>query len=139
MAPFEETEERWPVKYIIDGTPIERSAAMDAPYADDGAARGELNYPMDDIAAMVRDAARGERQLLVHAVGDRAIAVLFDAMERTPADWPSRRVRVARCQFFRRLLHPAHPDDAPALLRSAVSASSPSSLAQRRSLSFRRT
>lgn len=43
---------------------------------------------------MVRDAAIGGGQLHVHAVGDRAIATVLDAMERTPADWTSLRVRI---------------------------------------------
>jgi predicted amidohydrolase YtcJ len=94
MAPYDGSPAPYPVKYILDGTPIERSAAMLEPYADDASTRGRLNYGEDEIAAMVRDAARGERQLLVHAVGDRGISVLLDAMRQTPADWPSLRVRV---------------------------------------------
>ena len=94
MAPYDGRPGRFPVKYVLDGTPIERSAAMLAPYADLSATRGELNYAPDDIAAMVADAARGERQLLVHAVGDRAVSTLLEAMERTKADWPALRVRV---------------------------------------------
>lgn len=94
MAPYDGSPAPFPVKYILDGTPIERSAAMLEPYADDASTRGRLNYGEDEIEAMVRDAARGERQLLVHAVGDRAISVLLDVMRRTPADWPSLRVRV---------------------------------------------
>jgi hypothetical protein len=94
MAPYDGTPGRFPVKYVLDGTPIERSAAMREPYADAPAARGEINYPLADIEAMVRDAARGERQLLVHAVGDRTVAALLDAMERIPADWPALRVRL---------------------------------------------
>ena len=94
MAPYDGPAGRFPVKYILDGTPVERTAALRAPYADDPSTSGEVNYPAEDIAAMVRDAARGERQLLVHAVGDRAIGALFDQMERTPADWPLHRVRL---------------------------------------------
>lgn len=94
MAPYDGSPAKWPVKYVLDGTPIERSAAMRTPYADDASARGSVNYSDEEIAAMVRDAARGSRQLLVHAVGDRTIATLLDAMERTPADWPALRVRL---------------------------------------------
>jgi predicted amidohydrolase YtcJ len=93
MAPYDASPAPYPVKYVLDGTPIERSAATIDAYAD-ASTRGMLNYTEDEIGAMVRDAARGERQLLVHAVGDRAIATLFDAMERTPTDWPARRVRL---------------------------------------------
>ena len=83
-----------PVKYILDGTPIERSAAMRAPYADAPSVSGRLNYTEEEIAAMVRDAASGGGQLHLHAVGDRAIATVLDAMEKTKADWPSLRLRI---------------------------------------------
>lgn len=83
-----------PVKYILDGTPIERSAAMRSPYADAPLTSGRLNYSLEEIDAMVRDAAGGGGQLHVHAVGDRAIAAVLDAMARTSADWPSLRVRI---------------------------------------------
>ena len=93
-APYDGRAGRHPVKYILDGTPIERSAAMSAAYADAPSTTGQLNYTPTDVEAMVRDAARGERQLLVHAVGDRAIGILLEAMRRTPADWPRLRVRI---------------------------------------------
>jgi predicted amidohydrolase YtcJ len=82
-----------PVKYILDGTPIERSAATRIAYADSPAA-GRMNYSPAEIEAMVWDAANGGGQLHVHAVGDKTIAVVLDAMERTGADWPSLRVRI---------------------------------------------
>lgn len=85
---------RAPVKYILDGTPIERSAAMRTPYSDAPSASGQLNYSVQEIEGMVRDAANGGGQLNVHAVGDRAIATVLDAMDRTRADWPSLRVRI---------------------------------------------
>ncbi|MFZ2491145.1 MAG: amidohydrolase family protein, partial [Thermoanaerobaculia bacterium] len=91
---YDASPSRWPVKYILDGTPIERSVATIEPYADRPDSRGQINYSEPEIEAMVRDAAKGERQLLVHAVGDRTIAMLFDAMERVGADWPARRVRL---------------------------------------------
>ncbi|HEX6100396.1 MAG TPA: amidohydrolase [Thermoanaerobaculia bacterium] len=85
---------RGPVKYILDGTPIERSAAMQNAYADAPSMTGRLNYSAAEIEGMVRDAASGGGQLHVHAVGDRAIAAVLDAMERTKADWPSLRLRI---------------------------------------------
>ncbi len=94
MAPYDGSPGRYPVKYVLDGTPIERSAAMRAPYADDPATRGHLDYSLEDIEAMVADAARGARQLLVHASGDVPVAEVLGAMSRTPADWPALRVRI---------------------------------------------
>ncbi len=100
LAPYDGSPGRFPVKYILDGTPIERSAALRAPYADDPSARGALNYSRAEIEAMVWDAARGERQLLLHATGDLAIAEVLDAMKRTPADWPALRVRIEHGDYL---------------------------------------
>lgn len=94
LAPYDGSPGRFPVKYLLDGTPIERSAAMRAPYADDASTSGRMDYSREEIEAMVRDAARGERQLLVHCTGDLATAEVLGAMKRTPADWPSLRVRI---------------------------------------------
>ena len=100
LAPYDASAGRFPVKYVLDGTPIERSAAMLEPYADEPGARGNLNYRAEEVEAMVRDAASGKRQLLIHAVGDRALTTVLDAMDRTPADWPSRRVRIEHGDMF---------------------------------------
>lgn len=95
MAPFDPTPSSMPVKYIIDGTPIERGGAMRHPYSDAPNHRGRMNYSPEEIDAMVRDAARGGRQLLVHVAGDAAAAAVLEAMKRhDDGAWPSRRVRL---------------------------------------------
>jgi predicted amidohydrolase YtcJ len=94
LPPFDGAVRGFPVKYVLDGTPIERSAAMLAAYSDDPSTSGRLNYGEAEVEEMVRKAAEGQQQLLVHAVGDRSIATLLERMRRVPADWPSRRVRI---------------------------------------------
>lgn len=94
MAPWNGRPGRFPVKVIADGTPIERSAALREPYLDDRSTSGRVNYEPSEIEAMVRDAARGGWQLHVHASGDRTAAAVLEAMRRTPADWPARRLRI---------------------------------------------
>ena len=94
MAPYVAPSGAYPVKYVLDGTPIERSVATAEPYADRADTRGQMNYTAQEIESMVRSAAEGRQQLLVHAVGDRTMETLLAAMERTPADWPARRVRI---------------------------------------------
>lgn len=94
MAPYGAPPGRFPVKYVLDGTPFERSVAMREPYTDRAGSDGGINYSQADIEAMVRDASLGERQLLVHAVGDRTLEVVLRAMGRVEADWPALRVRI---------------------------------------------
>jgi hypothetical protein len=82
-------------KWILDGTPLERGAAMRQPYHDAPEQRGRLNFPAEEVAAMLRESIAADEQLLVHAVGDHALGVLLSAMESMPeVDWPRRRVRV---------------------------------------------
>lgn len=84
------------VKWILDGTPVERGAAMTVAYADDPSARGALNFSRETIAQMLEAAdARGE-QPMFHATGDEAVAALLDAMDATggAARWKARRVRI---------------------------------------------
>ena len=69
------------VKWILDGTPLERNAALrNEPYAAGG--KGRLNFK--DFAPMVRAAAASKRQLLVHAVGDLAAETALKAFAQSP-------------------------------------------------------
>jgi predicted amidohydrolase YtcJ len=86
------------IKWILDGTPLERGAAMRAPYLDRPDHRGTLNFNPLEVEKIVRESLDLKQPLLVHAVGDRAVETLFDAMEKVgkqrKVDWPSKRVRV---------------------------------------------
>ncbi|MGZ8866755.1 MAG: amidohydrolase, partial [Thermoanaerobaculia bacterium] len=83
-----------PVKYVLDGTPIERGAAMGAPYTDRPSERGRLNYSDADLRRMVDVAARTPHQLLVHLAGDAGIEKLFAAMHAAGGEWNAKRVRI---------------------------------------------
>ena len=87
------------VKWIADGTPVERLAFVTTPYADrpdevgapdlpDGALRGQLRVH--------RKGAARRHQLLFHSVGDAAIDQVLDAMDDTGGarTWQDRRTRI---------------------------------------------
>lgn len=84
------------MKWIIDGTPIERLAYMKEPYADAPAERGRLNLPQSRIDEFVGWAYGSEDPLLVHAVGDAALDAYLSALERTgrPEVWRLKRPRI---------------------------------------------
>jgi len=84
------------MKWIIDGTPIERLAYMKEPYADAPAERGRLNLPQSRIDEFVGWAYGSEDPLLVHAVGDAALEAYLSALERTgrPEVWRLKRPRI---------------------------------------------
>src|SRR6201987_6419730 len=83
-------------KWILDGTPIERSAAMRKPYADRPSTSGELNFSEKEMEEMLRESLQREDQLMVHAVGDRTVETFLNAMDATggKAVWNRRRGRM---------------------------------------------
>jgi len=80
-------------KWILDGTPIEHGAATRTPYKD-SESTGKLNFPPDEITAMLRESLDSNDQLLLHTAGDRTAATILDMMRAVPnVDWKSKRVR----------------------------------------------
>ena len=84
------------MKWIIDGTPIERLAHMREPYADAPAERGRLNLPQSRLDEFVGWAYGSEDPLLVHAIGDTALDAYLTALEKTgrPEVWRAKRPRI---------------------------------------------
>jgi predicted amidohydrolase YtcJ len=89
-------------KWILDGTPIERLAAMNEPYADRAGWTGRLNLSPADIDIVLRRALDTSDQPMFHIVGDRGIDALFSAMERlAPAErWQQIRPRIEHGEFL---------------------------------------
>lgn len=83
-------------KWVLDGTPIERSAAMRQPYADRPTTSGELDFSEKEMESMLRESLQRNDQLMVHVVGDRTIETFLNAMEATGGEkvWGQRRVRL---------------------------------------------
>jgi len=83
-------------KWLLDGSPIEHTAALRKPYTDLPSTSGELDFPEKEMEAMLRESLQNDDQLMVHAVGDRATELFFNAMDATggPKTWSNRRVRI---------------------------------------------
>jgi predicted amidohydrolase YtcJ len=85
------------IKWILDGTPIERGAALRKDYNDKPGWRGRLNFSESEIENIVKESLKFNQPLLLHCVGDRACEAAFDAMEKIgngKIDWTKKRVRV---------------------------------------------
>lgn len=83
------------IKWILDGTPFERGAALRKPYNDRPDFAGKLDFPENEIPQMVKEALALKQQLLVHCAGDKPVELLFKAMEdEKRADWKKLRWRV---------------------------------------------
>jgi predicted amidohydrolase YtcJ len=82
-TPF--TQPNGALKWILDGTPIERGAALrEARYPGDTA--GRENFA--DIAPLLQAAADNKQQLLVHASGDKTIATVLNALSTRAFERP---------------------------------------------------
>jgi predicted amidohydrolase YtcJ len=83
-------------KWVLDGTPVERSAPLRAPYADAPDTAGQLDYPDAEIRSILSEALQHDLPLMLHVTGDRSAQQLFDAMDATGGQkvWAGRRVRI---------------------------------------------
>lgn len=88
------SEPHEPMKLIVDGTPVERFAAMLQPYSDDPHTKGRMNLSEGELCNAIRSATANQRQVMLHVVGDRAVVAALTCMEKQSAiDWPGQRVR----------------------------------------------
>lgn len=121
-------------KWVLDGTPMERGAAMRPAYPD--GSHGRLNFSLAETEALLREIhGRGDQPLL-HISGDATLAMALDAMGLVarPEAWRALRPRiehgeglapdlVARAREFGAVLvqNPAHfmmPPPEAAFLRA---------------------
>lgn len=79
------------IKWVLDGTPVEKGAAVRVPYPD-GGGNGRVNFT--DLAPLLKAGNTPGEQLLFHASGDQAIAALLNAMDASGVKWLGRRTRI---------------------------------------------
>ena len=80
-------------KWILDGTPVERGAALRNPYEANGGS-GTLNFTEPELVKMLKESVAANDQILLHAVGDAAANEVFTAMKESGIDWSARRLRI---------------------------------------------
>lgn len=84
------------MKFIFDGTPVERLAFVRAPYADRPRDRGRLNFTPDRMREFAGWGYGSEDQMAAHAVGDGAIDAYLTALEQSGVAevWQRKRPRI---------------------------------------------
>jgi hypothetical protein len=70
------------LKILSDGSIGSATAALKEPFSDRPESRGLLIHPVDELERMIREADAAGFQLAVHAIGDRANALVLDAFEK---------------------------------------------------------
>jgi predicted amidohydrolase YtcJ len=121
------------IKWILDGTGIERLAVLRAPYADRPGWTGRANFSPDTVRAMLAEALAAGEQPVLHAIGDSTIALVLASMESLAPDsvWRRLRPRLEHAEWLtpdlrsraRRLgiivvQNPVHFSDPPELVRA---------------------
>src|SRR5216110_875893 len=91
------------LKGFMDGSAGSRTALFFEPYADSGAYRGLMQNPEQDMRSWIGNADSAGLQVAVHAIGDRANAIIlaiYDSVAKAhgPRD---RRFRVEHAQHLR--------------------------------------
>jgi predicted amidohydrolase YtcJ len=72
-----------PFKIITDGSLNTRTAHVCEPYLGvDGSEYGAMNFPIEEIEAVVVKAHRAGFDLAIHAIGDQANKIILDLMEK---------------------------------------------------------
>ncbi len=75
-------------KLFLDGSLGGRTAALSSPYADDPSTCGLLNHEEEPLLATVKEAHRRGLQMLIHAIGDRALDQAIRAIGAAYAEGP---------------------------------------------------
>ncbi len=77
------------LKGFMDGSLGSRTAALNAPYADDPGNSGLARYQQPQLDAMTRERMAAGFQIGFHAIGDRAVEMALDAFAAGEAATPS--------------------------------------------------
>jgi len=84
-----------PTSYVVDGTPVERTAAISGVYPGTKDENGRLDFTSDQLAALLAATKQAAQQPLFDVAGDRAVRVLLDAAAAAAID-PATRLRIER-------------------------------------------
>lgn len=102
-------------KIFLDGVPSLKTAAMFDPYPGTDGLRGEMSLTLDELTDEIAQFDRAGLSVKIHAVGDEAVRMVLDAVERVRgangADGP--RHHIAHGQFIQ-------PRDIPRLKQLRV-------------------
>ncbi|MFN4218336.1 MAG: amidohydrolase [Candidatus Bipolaricaulia bacterium] len=86
------------IKFFADGSIGARNAALSKPYQDSDSL-GKLNYEQSDLNRLVKRAHDHGFQVMIHAIGDRAIDAALEALSYAQAT-PEHRHRIEHAELL---------------------------------------
>lgn len=88
------------IKLLADGSLGARTAALKKPYADDPSTEGLALFSQETLDRLVATAHKNNCPAAIHAIGDRALEMALDAIERAAGTTPdSPRHAIVHCQI----------------------------------------
>ena len=84
-----------PTVYVIDGTPLDHTAAISGIYPGTKDENGKVNFTSDQIVAFLNATKQSAEQPLFDVAGDRAIRIVLDAVDAAAVP-ATTRVRIDR-------------------------------------------
>jgi len=88
MDSDDETEQLLGIKVFVDGSLAARTAALTEPYVDDQTTKGQLLYSREELNTLVARAHKANIRSVMHAMGDKAISMALDAIEKALREVP---------------------------------------------------
>lgn len=90
-----------PLKLLGDGSLGARTAALTKPYADCPDTCGIPVFSQEEIDDLVEKAHNGGMQIAIHGIGDKAMHMAFEAIEKALAKNPKKNYRhgIVHCQI----------------------------------------
>ncbi|MEO6869782.1 MAG: amidohydrolase family protein [Ginsengibacter sp.] len=84
------------VKYVIDGTPMEGNSLHKKASLSPGEKNGRLNYSIDTMKQIFKEALNSNDQLMMHITGDSSFEVVLSLIQQTASaeEFTSKRIRV---------------------------------------------
>ncbi len=76
------------IKILVDGSLGARTAALKQPYNDEPSTKGMMLYSQRSLNRLVLKAHRAGFQLVIHAIGDRAVDMALKALEKALEESP---------------------------------------------------
>ena len=89
------------IKSFTDGSLGARTALLRAPYADDPSTQGISMLTQEELDTIVATADRNNYPVAVHAIGDGAIEIVINAIEKVRRQAPDKNIRhgIVHCQI----------------------------------------
>ncbi|SHJ18273.1 amidohydrolase [Lutispora thermophila] len=89
------------IKLLADGSLGARTAALRQPYADDGNTTGLRMFTQEELDELVLLSHKNDCPVAIHAIGDGAIEMALDAIEKAQKAYPSHNPRhgIVHCQI----------------------------------------